>query len=106
MALFAAQALEAMKKAVGVGDPTTPLGQAILRALKEIGKQVGGAPPPETQANSLQSQLVEAKRSAMQRIALQQMHQQGGGAALPVGGAPPGVAPPPGGAPPPSAAAA
>ena len=63
MALFAAQALEAMKKAVGVGDPTTPLGQAILRALKEIGKQVGGAPPPETQANSLQSQLVEAKRN-------------------------------------------
>ncbi len=89
-ALLVAQGLEALRKSVGMLDPTSPLGQAVLHALKAIGSKVG-SPPPETQVNSLQSQLEEAKRSGMQRLAMMQMQNQGG--------APPGAAP--GGAPPP-----
>jgi hypothetical protein len=89
--------MDALKKATAMLDPTSPLGQAVLKALKEIGSKVGAA-PPETQANNLQSQLIEAKRSAMQRLAMQQMQQQGGAQAAAPGGAPPGAAqaaPPP-----------
>lgn len=94
-ALYAAQALDALKKAAAMLNPSSPLGQAVLDALKRIGKEAGSA-PPETQVSSLQSQLVEAKRNAMQRLAMQQMQQRGqqapplvAGGAAPQGGAPP-----------------
>jgi hypothetical protein len=86
--LLVAQALDQMRQAMSKLDPTSPIGLAVSRALNDIGKKVGAA-PPETQVNSLQSQLIEAKRSAMQR----QQLQQGGGAAAAApggGGAPPG----------------
>lgn len=75
-ALYVAQALDSLKKAIAMLDPSAPLGQAVADALKKLGKEVGSA-PPETQVNSIQSQLIEAKRNAMQRLALQQMSQQG-----------------------------
>lgn len=93
--------LEAGRKAIALLDPTSPLGQAVLNAVKTIGKQVGAA-PPETHVNNLQSQLVDAKRNAMQRLAMMQMQQQGGAP----GGGQPGAAPPGAGAPPPQAMAA
>lgn len=97
-ALMAAQMLEIGKKAAALLDPTSPLGQAVLKALQSIGKHVGSA-PPETQVNSLMSQLVEAKRNAMQRLALQQMQHQGGpNPAAAAQGAVPGQAPPAAGA--------
>lgn len=102
--LLAAQMLEIGKKAASMLDPTSPLGQAVLHALKAIGKQVGSA-PAETQVNSLQSQLVEARRNAMMRLALQQM-QSGGAAPQPPSGAAPGVQPSPSGAAPPQQAMA
>ncbi|MDE2020367.1 MAG: hypothetical protein KGJ13_08535 [Patescibacteria group bacterium] len=87
--LLAAQALQIMQKALGIVSPTTPLGQALAHALKTIGKQVGS--PPESQlVNSLQSQLIEAQRSAMQRAAIAH-NLTGGGVAAP-GAAP--VSPP------------
>ena len=96
--LFASQALDILKKSAAMLDPTSPLGQAVLHALKTIGKQVGSA-PAETQTNSLQSQLMEAKRNAMQRLAQQQMQRPGEGAAAAPGaaatGASPGAAAPP-----------
>ncbi len=109
-ALLAAQMLEIGKKAAAMLDPSSPLGQAVLHALKTIGKQAGTA-PPETQVNSLQSQLIEARRSAMQRLALQQMMMQHAGAQQPPGaqpGAPPGApqGAPPGAMPQPQPAAA
>ena len=87
--LLVAQALDQMRQAMSKLDPTSPIGLAVSRALNDIGKKVGAA-PPETQVNSLQSQLIEAKRGAMQRLALQ---QPGGGAAAAApggGGGPPG----------------
>lgn len=93
--LYASQALEGLKKAISMLDPTSPLGQAVLDALKKIGKHVGAA-PAETQQSSLQNQLIEAKRTAMQRLALQQMQQQGGGASP--SAAPGAAAPSPSGA--------
>ena len=84
--LLIAQGLESWKKAVAMLDPTSPLGQAVLKALKDVGKHAG-SPPQETQVNSLQSQLAEAKRNAMQRLAMQGMGQSQG---APLG---PGAAP-------------
>lgn len=89
-ALFAAQMLEIGKKAMAMLDASSPLGQAVLDALKRIGKEVGAA-PPETQVNSLQSQLMEARRNAMQRAAMMQLQARA------AQGGPPGAAP--GGAP-------
>lgn len=80
-ALFTAQALDGLKKAMSMLSPSSPLGQAVLDALKKLGKEVGSA-PPETQMNSLQSQMVEARRNAMQRLVMQKM-MQGGAQAQP-----------------------
>lgn len=77
--LIVSQALELMQKAMGMVGPSTPLGQALLDSMKKLGKQAGSA-PAEQQVNSLQSQLIEAQRSAMQRAALQQQSMAGGGA--------------------------
>lgn len=76
-ALFASQAMEGLKKAMTMLSPSSPLGQAVLDALKRIGKEVGSA-PPETQTNSLKSQLVDATRNAMLRAVMQRAQQQGG----------------------------
>lgn len=67
--------MEALKKSVAMLDPSSPLGQAVLRALKDIGKEVGNV-PADAQQNSLQSQLLAARRNAMQRLALQQMQMR------------------------------
>jgi hypothetical protein len=97
------QGLDAFKKAIAMLDPTSPLGQAVLDALKKIGKHAGN-PPAETQQNSLQNQLMEAKRNAMQRLEAQRMQQPGlGGNAAAPGAAAPG---PLGAAAPPSPMAA
>lgn len=92
--ILAAQALQIMQKALAVVSPTTPLGQALAHALKTIGKQVGS--PPESQlVNSLQSQLIEAQRSAMQRAAI--AHNLSGNVAAPGAASPasPSAAPGP-----------
>lgn len=98
--LFVAQALDAMRKAIAVLDPTSPLGQAVLAATKNLGKQVGSA-PPEAQVSNLYGQLQDARRTAMQRLALMNMANKAGGAgSAPVsppvatGGAPAAAAPP------------
>lgn len=96
--LLAAQMLEIGKKAAAMLDPGSPIGQAVLHFLKSGGKHAGTA-PAETQVNSLQSQLVEARRNAMQRLAMQQMMAHPGGPPSPGGAAPvagptvPGAAP-------------
>lgn len=78
--LFVSQALEAMKKAAPLVDPSSPLGQAIFAALKSLGRHAGAA-PPETQVPSLMGQLQDAKRSAMQRIAMMNLgNRMAGGA--------------------------
>lgn len=76
-ALFVAQALEGLKKAGAMLSPASPLGQAVYEALRKLGKEVGSA-PPETQTNSLKSQLVDATRNAMLRAVMQRAQQQGG----------------------------
>ena len=78
--LFVSQALEAMKKAAPLVDPSSPMGQAILSALKSLGRHAGAA-PPETQVPSLYGQLQDAQRTAMQRLALQQIASKTAGAA-------------------------
>ncbi len=72
--LLASQALSVLQKAMAMVDPTTALGQAIADTLRRHGKQVG-SPPEEQKINSLQSQIVDAQRNIMQRIALQHMAQ-------------------------------
>lgn len=69
--LLAAQGLQVLQKAMALVDPTSALGQAIATALRTVGKQVG-SPPAEQQVTSLQSQLLDAQRSAMQRVAMMQ----------------------------------
>jgi hypothetical protein len=94
-ALYVAQMLELAKKAIAGLDMSSPIGQAVAAFLKSAGKHAGHA-PAETQQNSLQNQLVEAKRNAMQRLALQQMQARGGAASgAPAAGAPPGAGAPP-----------
>lgn len=102
-ALFAAQGLEAFKKAMMLADVSSPLGQALADAIKRVGKEVGSV-PQGTQQASLVAQLAEARRNALQRTALMQMQQS---ARPPAPGGVPGV---PGGSPaagtPPTAAMA
>ena len=85
--LFVSQALEAMKKAAPLVDASSPLGQAIFETLKKLGKHVGAA-PPESQVPSLYSQLQDARRTALQRLAMMQMGQ-------PMAGGAPSAAPTP-----------
>ena len=86
--LFVSQALEAMKKAAPLVDPSSPMGQAILSALKSLGRHAGAA-PPETQVPSLYGQLQDAQRTAMQRLALQQIASKTAGAAPAAAPSPP-----------------
>lgn len=88
-ALMVSEALDKMRQASANLDPNSELGQAVLTALKTIGRHVG-APPPEAKVSSLFGQLIEARRNAMQRLALLQLQNRQG--------APPGAQMPPGGA--------
>lgn len=94
-ALFVSQGVELLKKAMMMVDAGSPLGQAIVDAIKRLSKEAG-SPPQETQVNSLQSQLMEARRNAMQKAAMMQLQAraaQGGAPGAPAPGAAP--APPP-----------
>lgn len=96
--LFVSQALDALKKAGPLVDPSSPLGQAIYSTLKSLGRHAGAA-PPETQVPSLYAQLQDARRTALQRLAMMQLQNRTAGGAPaaapspPVSGASPGALP-------------
>lgn len=84
-ALFAAQMVEIGKKALPMVDVGTPLGQAILEAIKKLSREASNV-PRDAIVNSLKSQLQTAQQQQMARMVA-------GGGAPAAPGAMPGAAP-------------
>lgn len=65
-ALFAAQMVEIGKKALPLLDVGSPLGQAILEAIKKLSREASNV-PHDAIVNSLKSQLQTAQQQQMMR---------------------------------------